>query len=266
MQLSEASPSRVGKIRKVGLIWAILLFPFIAQSQNIQWARQYGTGRAEAGNSISTMEGNVYVVGDTIGVLPGQINTNLNDRDAFVTRFDTLGNQTWTRQFGATTAAQDVATGAAADGAGVYVVGWTSGTLPQQSRQDGTDAFIRKYDASGAEVWTRQFGTLSDDEALAVVSHTSGVYVVGVVNCCGSNLTPGFPVGGGKDAFIRKYDGNGAVLWTRQFGTVDGESANGVAIDNSGVYVTWTTGGAFAGPSGLGDGFLVKFDHSGAVV
>ena len=174
----------------ISLIVVFLLLPSMALAQNIQWARQYGTGRVDAGNSISTMEGNVYVVGDTIGVLPGQTNTNLNDRDAFVTRFDTLGNQTWTRQFGSITSAEDVATGAAADGAGVYVVGWTRGTLPQQSRVDGTDAFIRKYDTAGAEVWTRQFGTVADDEALAVVSHTSGVYVVGVVNCCAASLTP----------------------------------------------------------------------------
>ncbi len=82
----------------------------------------------------------------------------------------------------------------------------------------------------------------------------------------GKPHAPPLPAIGGSDAFIRKYDGNGNHLWTRQFGTIDAESATGVAVDASGVYVTGNTGGAFAGPSGLRDGFLRKYDHDGAVV
>ena len=41
----------------------------------------------------------------------------------------------------------------------VYVVGRTYGALPTQTKTSLLeDAFIRKYDASGSELWTRQFG------------------------------------------------------------------------------------------------------------
>ena len=48
-----------------------------------------------------------------------------------------------------------------------YVVGETFGTLPGQSPAGTLDAFIRKYDPSGAESWTRQFGAWERDIAWA---------------------------------------------------------------------------------------------------
>lgn len=254
----------------LSLLFALLpvLDPVQLHAQSFQWVRQYGTNRVEQGNGVAIAEGNLYVAGDTIGVLPGQTNTNLNDRDAFVSRFDTLGNLTWTRQFGASPAAEDVANAVAADGSGVYVVGTTRGTLPQQSSVGGFDVFIRKYDANGLELWTRQFGTLATDEGLAVAANASGVYVVGVVDCCAASLIPGQPSFGSSDAFIRKYDGNGNVQWTRQFGTGDRDIAMGVAVDATGVYVTGETGGALGPPplGGLRDGFLRRYDLDGTHV
>src|SRR5437762_7116694 len=54
----------------------------------------------------------------------------------------------WTRQFG--TSGDDDALGVAVDGTSVYVVG------RKDLRSAGlVDAFVRKYDASGTELWTR---------------------------------------------------------------------------------------------------------------
>src|SRR5262245_12525426 len=65
---------------------------------------------------------------------------------------------TWVSQFG--TSGHDIAWGVARDGTGnVYVAGHTEGALPGQNTAGGIDAFLRKSDATGAEIWTRQFGT-----------------------------------------------------------------------------------------------------------
>jgi hypothetical protein len=62
----------------------------------------------------------------------------------------------------------------------VYVVGNASGALPGQTYSGGSyDAFIRKYDLGGTELWTRQFGTSGFDNASGVAVDTTGVYVVG---------------------------------------------------------------------------------------
>jgi hypothetical protein len=57
---------------------------------------------------------------------------------------------------------------------------------------------------------------------------------------------------GGKDAFIRKYDVDGDIVWTNQFGSPETDEAHGVAsVDDvgsscpgcDGVYVVgWTVG------------------------
>jgi len=85
----------------------------------------------------------------------------------------------WTRQFG--TSSSDLANGVAIDGAGnVYVVGQTEGALPGQTGLGGRDAFVRRYDSLGNQLWTRQFGTRGDDAALgAGVDSDGNLYVVG---------------------------------------------------------------------------------------
>src|SRR5439155_16736930 len=81
------------------------------------------------------------------------------------------------RQFG--TPSADYATAVAVDVSGVYVAGVTTGAFPGGSNAGDLDAFLRKCDHNGTEVWTRQFGTIASYEAHAVAVDSSGVYVAG---------------------------------------------------------------------------------------
>ena len=103
----------------------------------------------------------------------------------------------WIRQFG--TAGVNQARGVATDATGVYVVGSVSGALPGQTSAGGSDAFVRKFDANGGELWTRQFGTARADDALGVAVDSSGVYVVGRTE----GTFPGQTNAGGFDVFVR---------------------------------------------------------------
>jgi hypothetical protein len=160
-------------------------------------------------------------------------------------------------QFG--TSGGDDARGVFVDSSGnVYVVGIASGTLPGQTNEGGSDAFIRKYNSDGDEEWTRQFGTSDVTEANAVFADSSGVYVVGLVE----DSLPDQTSEGGSDAFIRKYNSDGDEEWTRQFGTSEFDAAGGVSADSSGgVYVVGFTFGTFPGQTSEGgqDAFLAKF-------
>jgi hypothetical protein len=169
----------------------------------------------------------------------------------------------WIHQFG--NSVVDCAHGVATDSTGVYVVGDVAGALPGQSSAGCDDAFARKYDASGTEVWTRQFGTGGADIAYGVATDATGIYVVGVV----TGALPGQSYAGGSgDAFVRKYDASGTEKWTRQFGTSGDDCAYGVAIDSTGIYVAGVTGGALPGQSNIGshDVFVRKYDASGTEV
>ncbi|MBI4330326.1 MAG: SBBP repeat-containing protein, partial [Chloroflexi bacterium] len=224
-----------------------------------QWTRQFGTsGNDEASFGLAVDgAGNVYVAGATNGNLSG---ANAGLFDAFVRKYDGSGAQQWTSQFGTT--GEDRAYRVAVDGAGnVYAAGYTNGNLSGQNA-GGYDAFVRKYDSSGAEQWTRQFGTSDTDFIVGVgLGGAGNVYVAGKTggNLSGQNA-------GGLDAFVRKYDDSGAEQWTRQFGTSSPDEANGIALDGAGnVYVAGHTGGGLSGQNAGGlDAFIRKYDDSGA--
>jgi len=172
------------------------------------------------------------------------------------------GTSAWTRQFG--TRRADEAQAVALDGSGnAYVVGWTFGTLPGQAPAGTVDAFVRKVDSKGNELWTRQFGSWDSDFARSVAVGPSGdAYVVGETE----GTLPGQHSSGGRDAFIRQYDRDGTVRWTRQFGGPGGDGATGVAVDAAGdAYVVGTTAASLPGQTWAGDydAFIRKYDVTG---
>lgn len=253
-------PSIAGLV--VALVSSLVLVAAQQRPEEPSWGRQFGTARFDQANGVAVVDGNVYVVGDASGALPGQTAEFPNEKSAFVRKYDFQGKEIWTRQFGTNSPGQDSATSVAANASGIYVAGWTTRAQPGQGPSGQHEAFVQKYDAGGNEVWTRQIGTTSWVEAFSVAVDATGVYVAGFVDCCGGALTAEKGPGG-ADAFVRKYDLGGTELWTRQFGTGDTDRATAIAVDANGVYVAGTTGGALAVPRRLQDGFLRKYGTDG---
>jgi pimeloyl-ACP methyl ester carboxylesterase len=227
---------------------------------NELWTRQFGSGGADFASGVSVdANGNVLVVGSTLGALPGHSNAGVYD--VFVRKYDTSGNELWTRQFGTST--YDDATGVSVDPNGdVLVAGYTYGELPTTSSAGGYDAFVRKYDTAGNELWTGQFGSIIDDFGEGVSVDANGnVLVAGYT----TGELRGQSSAGENDAFVRKYGTAGNVLWTRQFGTSGDDGANGVSVDANGNVLVAGVTRALPGPSGPGDldAFVRKYDTAG---
>jgi hypothetical protein len=82
-------------------------------------------------------------------------------------------------------------------------------------------------------------------------------------------LLTGTAMIGGRDAYLRKYDGSGSVLWTRQFGTTLQDDANVVTVHTNGnIYVAGQTYGAFPNKTNAGqsDMYIMKFDSAGTAL
>ena len=178
------------------------------------WTREFGTVGFDGLADVAVdAHGGVYVAGNTEGTLPGQ--TSVGGYDPFIRKYDATGNEVWTRQFGTPSPAGvgEAISGLAVDANGehVYAVGTTSPTVPGEGAV--SIPFIRKYDAAGNEVWTRQpetsitFSSGADGVAL---DNAGDIYVAGTV----SRRDPSF----GDPIFIQKYDPAGQVLWSREFG------------------------------------------------
>ncbi len=168
----------------------------------------------------------------------------------------------WISQIG--TNEGDFGESVAVDASGnVYVCGYTYGDLAGANAGE-IDAFLRKSDSDGNELWTRQVGTSGDDISYAVaVDASNDVYITGMTtgNLAGTN-------NGGKDIFLSKFDSSGSSLWTTQVGTDVNENSLGVAADMLGnSYICGYTLGDLSGPgSGTVDAYLSKFDSSGGEV
>lgn len=225
---------------------------------NLRWTRQFGTGNFDEATSVATdVSGNVYVTGHTLGALEG----SAGGFDVFLRSYDSDGNVRWTRQFG--TSNDEYARGVATDASGnVYSAGYTSGAL-DGSNAGRFDALIRSYDSDGDLRWTRQFGTSGDDYAFGIAADASAnVYISGTTAGAleGANA-------GGDDVFVRSFDGDGNLRWTRQFGSSTDDLGEGVATDGNGnVYASGYTLGTLEGVNaGSEDAFIRSFDSDGTL-
>jgi hypothetical protein len=180
-----------------------------------QWTRQFGTSMDDFCIGVALdQENNFYCTGSTDGAFPGQ--TQYGSFDSFVIKFDSNGEEQWTRQFG--TSEFDAAFGVTVDNDGnIYSIGYTGGMFPSQTQYGGYDGFVMKFNPEGAMQWTRQFGTPMDDFATGIgveVDSSNNLYVSGYT---GGDLSDQINHGG-YDGFVMKFNPEGAMQWTRQFG------------------------------------------------
>ncbi len=176
-------------------------------------------------------------------------------------RYDSAGTLVWQRQFGSTTTDNGEAVTTDALG-NVYVSGRTFGNLAG-SNAGSSDAFLTKFNADGALLWSRQMGSAGGDESSSVsVDGAGNIYISG-----GTTGSLGGPLAGQDDAFLGKYDSNGNLQWIRQLGTSADDYSSAVAADPLGnVFIAGQTRGALGGVSSGGkDAFVSKFDSAGAL-
>jgi len=160
------------------------------------------------------------------------------------------GDIVWTRTYNGPADDWDFGLDVAVDGSGnVYVSGSESVSV------DDYNIWVRKYNSEGNEVWTSTHnGTAngSDEGSGIAVDGSANVYVAGYEEVIGESI----------NIWVRKYDANGNVAWTRTHnGTADGSDAgNGIAVDESGnVYVT----GSEYVDGQDGNVWVRKYDSSG---
>ena len=205
-------------------------------------------------------EGNIYVLGNTEGNLDGNYNRGLVD--VFLAKYDPEGNNLWTRFTGEESL--ELGNALTIDSSGnAYFVGETNGYLDGNYNYGGFDLFVIKYDTDGNKLWTKQLGSIVDEEAIGVaVDSHSDIYVVGH----SYGVFNGGPYWGGADLIVFKLDGLGNLIWSRQLGTPTHDLAMGVSVDdNSNIYITGYSYGGFNGNISAGgtDIIITKYDKYG---
>jgi hypothetical protein len=185
---------------------------------------------------------------------------------AFTISFRTSVIPIWEGSKPIASSADDYAVcGAGGASGNVYVAGRTRGVVDNAAtNRGGFDLFVARYGPTGSRIWATQFGTAGDDNVTGVaVDNAGNVYACGFT----AGGMDGAPSLGGTDAFVVKFDDNGARLWSRQFGTANDDFAFGIASGaGGGVYVTGASyglidNGAVAG--GGADMMIARLDPAG---
>ena len=274
-------------------------------SGTAQWATRIGGTGSDTGTGISVdSAGNSYITGNytsspvtiynadttTFGTL-----ANSGADDAYIVKYNTSGTAQWATHIGGTST--DLGYGISVDSAGnSYVTGYygsnpvtiynadttTFGTLANSANYD---AYIVKYNTSGAAQWTTRIAGSSFDQGINISVDVSGnSYVTGYYNSspvtiynAGGSTFGTLANSGADDAFIVKYNTSGTAQWTTRIGGTGSDTGNGISVDVSGnVYVTGhylsspvtiynadtTTFGTLAN-SGADDAYIVKYNTSG---
>ncbi|MEJ0061188.1 MAG: hypothetical protein WDM79_17165 [Terricaulis sp.] len=204
-------------------------------------------------------EGKVAVAGSVVGALSGG-GVAKGGTDSFVTLFDANGAEVWTARRGASANDEARAVAFAPDGS-IIVAGKTESALGPALSLGGSDAYVRGYSATGLTLFTKQFGTGSDDAATALMVRDNGsggaeIFTGGVENSRGV-----------VRSFTYTTNAGLATGATRDIGYFHTGAINTLATDGASLYVGGAVGadrlslgtparGAVAGQ----EGFVARLD------
>jgi len=234
------------------------------------WTTTYGTNDQDIVNAISIDAAhNVYVSGNTNAAFDGF--TNLGDHDIFISKLSSSGQNLWTKQLGsiddtnATYIVQnDEAIAMVSDDDGTtYLLSEGQGRLGANTYYGGYDIYVTKISTNGDIIWTKQYGSTSDDHAGDIVKDSNGnIYVSAQTSASFMGETKL----GASDIVLMKLSGSGTLIWSKQFGTDFYDYTKALSIDkNDSIYIAGVSSGTFENQTKIGfqDGYLIKFDTDG---
>ncbi len=227
----------------------------------VVWQRMLGdTGSTQASAVAVDANGNVVIAGKTDGDLTGGTTGN-GGTNSFVTKYDSSGNEIFTRDVGPVVNDGANAITIGSDGS-IYYGGDTTGALAAGlTSGGGKDAYITKLSSTGSLVYSRQFGGTGDQSIAALSTDASGNLIAVSMNADGTASVSSFD----------STNGTSAAQWSQNIGDLGGGKASSVAVDGSNIYVGgWTNNANIGGTAqnaynGGTDGFVVGLDDSGNV-
>ncbi len=270
----------------------------------LEWGTYYGpdTSGSPMYDIVCDSFANIYGCGFTYSATSGTIATSGSYQsvigggsDAYLVKFDSLGNRLWGTYFGGSK--DELGSAVACDQSGNVYLGGTTNSLTNiatpgsqlTTYQGGLwGGYLAKFNPSGALQWATYVGGTNgsafDLEINSINCDLFGhVYVCGSTDDTANVATPGSfkpykheGMDTAIDCFVIQYDTAGRRLWGTYYGGPGSAKAFSGVGCSDGLYEYlsgWTddtTSSSIATPgayqtrkAGITDAFLVKFDSSG---
>ena len=256
-----------------------------ADGRSLLWGTFLGGTGADEGRGLAIAAGDdVIVAGQTASAnftMSGEDTTyNGGSLDGFVMRLTAAGQPAWSTFLGG--AGRDAIFSAATDAAGdLLLAGQTDAADLPHARgayRDGSDAFVAKMSGAGVLQWTLYLGGSGWEQSWCIAwDRADGAFVTGQTDSADFPAANAFDItpGGGRDGFVARVSGEGALLWAACVGGSGYDETEGVACDAAGsVFVTGQTdsadfplpGGFDTTPGGGRDAFAAKLAPGGQLL
>jgi hypothetical protein len=245
----------------VSVLMIAVIFTGTVQAQPpTYYGTFFGGSSSDYGRSIAVdSNGNIYVTGYTSSSdfpLRNEYDDSLGGTwDAFVAKLNgNLGSIFWSTYLGGS--GYDFGQGIAVDSNGnVYVTGYTSSSdfptagRPYDNELNGTyDAFVTKFNANGALVYSTYLGGSHYDYGYDIAQYNGSVYVTGTTNSFDFPTTENTydsTLGGDGDAFMTMLNpagmGDSDLVFSTYLGGSHIDGGQAIALRMADAYVTGFT-------------------------
>lgn len=199
-----------------------------AQSTQSESVRSSGGMYVDHGTAITLDEdGNMYVTGGFQSEVQfgGTRLSSKGDSDAFIAKYNAMGEPIWCNQVGGDTVLRSSLTEYGADilfyDGFIYVTGVFLSTAKFSNIEVVShgmdDIFLAKYALNGQLIWVKTAGGASQDvpHALAI-DNLGGIYLTGSFQGKAKFSNTQLESQNSTDMFFVKYSTNGDLLWARQ--------------------------------------------------
>ncbi|MBI1221415.1 MAG: PKD domain-containing protein [Bacteroidetes bacterium] len=251
---------------------------------NLIWGTYCGGSSTEERPSVTTDDqGYVYLSGYTSSynnIASGGYQTSYGGNgDAFLEKYDSSGSLQWGTYYGGGSA--EHRSMAIADHSGnVYLSGQTGSSSIsmngfQTSFGGDKDAFLVKFNSSGARIWATYYGGIGEDDGQEIATDFSdNIYLTGTTASTSNISFNGYQDtygGGNQDAYWIKFDSAGLRQTASYIGGTSQDFGRSAFTDPAGnIYFAGVTYSANAisynghqnslgGSSGDYDAYLLKF-------
>ncbi len=196
----------------------------------------------------SDPQSNVYVIGNTyntnLPVTAGAFQSTLKGSyESFIAKFDSCDNLVWCSYFG-TSGFDNAEKIAYSRDNSIVFCGHTDGTdldttsgCFQSVNNGSNDCFLAKFSLTGVPIWITYFGSTGGDFSYDVETDSLNNIVIG-----GTSISPTLyttptsfqqNLSGATDAFIARFNSNGALKFSTFYGGTSSEDIHAIAIDRN---------------------------------
>ncbi len=258
-ELEHAFIDKSGNIYVTGIIGvdekntSDILVAKLDTNGEILWEKHFGTDSTDAGaNIVVDTNGDIYLIGFTKGAIEG---VSKGKNDCFILHLDNEGNRLNAVQFG--TSGNDIIAGITlGQNSKIYVCGATEGDMAAKN-MGSYDLIWGIFSKELKKLEMRQFGTSDGDFTGDIkIDNQNNVYISGSTFGNAINQQKG-----NGDALLQKWDADGELIWTKQFGTSNWDGMHSIAIiQDRGIVVS----GCYDYP--LCKSFIKMYDGQGTLL